>query len=216
MFEADGKPRIGQMAEVAAPMLVARGDRDGEIGPAGLAVAVADALPNGELRHYPHLNHFGPFQDPDTLGDDALAHFARWAPRRRPRRRTGTRSILGRIHSGQERPMDDPSEFAADRGYRPFDADNHYYEALDAFTRHLDPRHATRVFEWAQIGKRSYPVLGGTVFRGVKNATFDPVAPPVSSPTTSAATPTTRTRWSCCAATSRSDRSTAIGMPASE
>ena len=48
-------------------------------------------------------------------------------------------------------------------GFRPFDADNHYYEALDAFTRHLDPRHATRVFEWAKIGKRSYPVLGGKV-----------------------------------------------------
>jgi predicted TIM-barrel fold metal-dependent hydrolase len=63
-------------------------------------------------------------------------------------------------------------------GFRPFDADNHYYEALDAFTRHLDPRHATRVFEWAKIGKRSYPVLGGKVFRGVKNATFDPVAFP--------------------------------------
>ena len=62
--------------------------------------------------------------------------------------------------------------------FRPFDADNHYYEALDAFTRHLDPAHATRVFEWAQIGKRSYPVLAGKVFRGVKNATFDPVAPP--------------------------------------
>ncbi len=74
--------------------------------------------------------------------------------------------------------MTAPTEFAASNGYRPFDADNHYYEALDAFTRHLDPRHATRVFEWAKIGKRSYPVLGGTVFRGVKNATFDPVAPP--------------------------------------
>ena len=24
--------------------------------------------------------------------------------------------------------------------YQAFDADNHYYEALDAFTRHLDPR----------------------------------------------------------------------------
>jgi hypothetical protein len=23
---------------------------------------------------------------------------------------------------------------------RAFDADNHYYEALDAFTRHLDPK----------------------------------------------------------------------------
>ena len=63
-------------------------------------------------------------------------------------------------------------------GQRPFDADNHYYEALDAFTRHLDPTHATRVFQWAQIGGRSYPVLGGKVFRGVKNATFNPVAPP--------------------------------------
>jgi predicted TIM-barrel fold metal-dependent hydrolase len=63
-------------------------------------------------------------------------------------------------------------------GYRPFDADNHYYEALDAFSRHLDPRHATRVFQWAQIDGRTYPVLGGTVFRGVKNATFDPVALP--------------------------------------
>jgi len=63
-------------------------------------------------------------------------------------------------------------------GYRPFDADNHYYEAIDAFTRHLDPRHATRVFQWARIDGRSYPVIGGEVFRGVKNATFDPVAFP--------------------------------------
>ncbi len=63
-------------------------------------------------------------------------------------------------------------------GYRPFDADNHYYEALDAFSRHLDPRHATRVFQWSQIDGRTYPVLGGQVFRGVKNATFDPVAFP--------------------------------------
>jgi predicted TIM-barrel fold metal-dependent hydrolase len=68
---------------------------------------------------------------------------------------------------------------ATDRlGFLPFDADNHYYEALDAFTRHLDPTHATRVFQWAQIGTRTYPVLGGKVFRGVKNATFDPVALP--------------------------------------
>jgi predicted TIM-barrel fold metal-dependent hydrolase len=34
------------------------------------------------------------------------------------------------------------------------------------------------VFEWAKVGKRSYPVIGGTLFKGVKNATFDPVAPP--------------------------------------
>ena len=63
-------------------------------------------------------------------------------------------------------------------GYRPFDADNHYYEALDAFSRHLDPAHKARVFDWAVMGRRTYPVLGGKVFRGVKNATFDPVAFP--------------------------------------
>jgi predicted TIM-barrel fold metal-dependent hydrolase len=63
-------------------------------------------------------------------------------------------------------------------GFAPFDADNHYYEALDAFTRHLDPQHATRVFQWSTIDGRSYPVLGGKVFRGVKNATFDPVSQP--------------------------------------
>ena len=63
-------------------------------------------------------------------------------------------------------------------GYRPFDADNHYYEALDAFSRHLDPALATRVFQWSTIDGRTYPVLGGQVFRGVRNATFDPVAKP--------------------------------------
>jgi predicted TIM-barrel fold metal-dependent hydrolase len=74
--------------------------------------------------------------------------------------------------------MTDPSQFAETRGYRPFDADNHYYEAVDCVTRHLDPAHASRVFEWAKVGKRSYPVIGGKLFKGVKNATFDPVAPP--------------------------------------
>ena len=59
-----------------------------------------------------------------------------------------------------------------------FDADNHYYEALDCVTRHLDPAQATRVFQWSTIDGLTYPVLGGQVFRGVKNATFDPVAPP--------------------------------------
>ncbi|HEU5152022.1 MAG TPA: amidohydrolase family protein [Iamia sp.] len=73
---------------------------------------------------------------------------------------------------------DDGAAVAEALGYRPFDADNHYYEALDAFSRHLDPALATRVFQWAQIDGRTYPVLGGKVFRGVRNATFDPVAKP--------------------------------------
>ena len=57
-----------------------------------------------------------------------------------------------------------------------FDADNHYYEALDAFTRHLDPRFAHRGIQWAEIDGRKYHVIGGRVSHAVKNATFDPVA----------------------------------------
>jgi len=62
--------------------------------------------------------------------------------------------------------------------YRAFDADNHYYEALDAFTRHLDPRLGPRTVQWAEIDGRSYHVVGGRVCRAVKNPTFDPIAKP--------------------------------------
>ena len=54
-------------------------------------------------------------------------------------------------------------------GVHPFDADNHYYEALDAFTRHLDPAWGPRTFEWAEINGRQYNVLGGRVSRAVVN-----------------------------------------------
>ena len=62
-------------------------------------------------------------------------------------------------------------------GYLAFDADNHYYEALDAFTRHLDPKHGTRVIQWCEINGRKYHVIGGKVSHAVVNPTFDPVAP---------------------------------------
>jgi len=61
-------------------------------------------------------------------------------------------------------------------GYAAFDADNHYYEALDAFTRHLDPKHARRTLQWAEIDGRKYHVLAGKVSHAVKNPTFDPIA----------------------------------------
>ncbi len=67
-------------------------------------------------------------------------------------------------------------------GERPdhpvFDGDNHYYEALDAFTRHLAPALGPRVAQWCEIDGRRYHVLGGRVSRAVTNPTFDPVAPP--------------------------------------
>jgi len=63
-----------------------------------------------------------------------------------------------------------------DLGYLAFDADNHYYEAVDAFTRHLDPKLGPRIIQWAEINGRKYHVIGGRVSRAVVNATFDPIA----------------------------------------
>jgi predicted TIM-barrel fold metal-dependent hydrolase len=63
-----------------------------------------------------------------------------------------------------------------DLEYRAFDADNHYYEAIDAFTRHLDPRLGPRCVQWAEIEGRRYHVVGGRVSRAVVNPTFDPIA----------------------------------------
>jgi len=63
-------------------------------------------------------------------------------------------------------------------GQRPFDCDNHYYEALDAFTRHLDPSWGPRCVQWAEIDGRRHHVVGGTISRAVVNPTFDPVARP--------------------------------------
>ena len=62
--------------------------------------------------------------------------------------------------------------------FRYFDADNHYYEATDAFTRHLAPALGPRCVQWATIEGRQYQVLGGRVSRAVANATFDPVSKP--------------------------------------
>jgi len=57
-----------------------------------------------------------------------------------------------------------------------FDGDNHYYEAEDAFTRHLDKRHGPRVIQWAEINGRKHHVIGGRVNRAVVNPTFNPVS----------------------------------------
>jgi predicted TIM-barrel fold metal-dependent hydrolase len=58
-----------------------------------------------------------------------------------------------------------------------FDADNHYYEALDAFTRHLDPKVGPRVIQWVEVDGRKYHALGGRISRAVTNPTFNPISP---------------------------------------
>jgi predicted TIM-barrel fold metal-dependent hydrolase len=63
-------------------------------------------------------------------------------------------------------------------GFRPFDADNHYYEAIDAFTRHIDPRMAKRCMQWAELDGRQRLLVGGKVNRFIPNPSFDPVSKP--------------------------------------
>ena len=64
----------------------------------------------------------------------------------------------------------------SDVDYPVNDFDNHYYEAIDAFTRHLDPQLGRRIIQWAEIDGRKYHVIGGKVSHAVVNPTFDPIA----------------------------------------
>ena len=65
-----------------------------------------------------------------------------------------------------------------DLGYRPFDCDNHYYEALDAFTRHVPKEMRSRCVQWCEIDGRKHHLVGGKLARAVKNPTWDPIALP--------------------------------------
>jgi predicted TIM-barrel fold metal-dependent hydrolase len=59
-----------------------------------------------------------------------------------------------------------------------FDADNHFYEATDAFTRHVDKRMQSRCMRWAEINGKQRLLVGGKVNRFIPNPTFDPVSKP--------------------------------------
>ncbi len=64
--------------------------------------------------------------------------------------------------------------------YAAFDADHHYYEALDAFTRYMDPKLARRAVQWAEINGRTRLLVCEKVNHFIPNPTFDPVARPGS------------------------------------
>ena len=67
-----------------------------------------------------------------------------------------------------------------DLGFAAFDADNHYYEAEDAFIRHMEPSMAKRCMQWADIDGRKRLLVGGKINRFIPNPTFDPIARPGS------------------------------------
>ncbi len=63
--------------------------------------------------------------------------------------------------------------------YALCDADQHYYEAPDCLTRHLQPEHHS-VVKWIQMGKRVSLMIHGRQLTVVPNPTYDPVGVPGS------------------------------------
>lgn len=59
-----------------------------------------------------------------------------------------------------------------------FDADNHYYEAPDALTRHIEPAFARRGAQWIDVKGKTRLMVDGRLFRFIPNPLFDPVARP--------------------------------------
>ena len=62
-----------------------------------------------------------------------------------------------------------------DLAYRAVDADNHYYEAVDACTRHLDKEFRHAGVQAVQQGTHTILLAGGKRFRFIPNPTFDPI-----------------------------------------
>jgi predicted TIM-barrel fold metal-dependent hydrolase len=61
-------------------------------------------------------------------------------------------------------------------GYQMFDADNHLYEAVDAFTRYL-PDDRRRDFYWVEDARgHRHIILDGELWDYLPNPTFDPIA----------------------------------------
>ncbi len=60
---------------------------------------------------------------------------------------------------------------------RTFDADNHFYETKDAFTRHLPEEYAGAI-KYVEVDGRTKIVVRGTISDYIPNPTFDVVARP--------------------------------------
>jgi hypothetical protein len=58
------------------------------------------------------------------------------------------------------------------------DVDQHYYEPLDAFTRHCPKEWSERTVQTAVVGRRTRQIVGGKIDHTVTNPTFDPIVKP--------------------------------------
>ncbi len=70
-FECETKMTLDRIAGFAVPTVVAVGSEE----PTGAMFGkpIVDVMANARLAQYPHLGHFGPLQDPASIGADVLA-----------------------------------------------------------------------------------------------------------------------------------------------
>jgi predicted TIM-barrel fold metal-dependent hydrolase len=62
--------------------------------------------------------------------------------------------------------------------FQYFDCDNHFYEPLDAFTRHIEPAFRKRGMQWVEVDGRLRLMVGEKINRFIPNPTFDPISKP--------------------------------------
>ncbi|HET6963993.1 MAG TPA: amidohydrolase family protein [Acidimicrobiales bacterium] len=66
----------------------------------------------------------------------------------------------------------------AEIDFQIFDCDNHFYEAKDAFTRHIEPEYRKRAMQWAVVEGKERLLVGGRINRFIPNPTWDPISKP--------------------------------------
>ena len=72
-FSSESKMSVDRVEGLALPTVVAVGGRAGEPNPAAFGPPIVAAMPRARLAEYPHLGHFGPLQDPETVAEEILA-----------------------------------------------------------------------------------------------------------------------------------------------
>lgn len=74
IFEEARTMMISRVAHITTPTVIAVGLSAGVPDPATLGPLAADGLREATLLRYDHIDHFGPFEDPNTLAQDIRKH----------------------------------------------------------------------------------------------------------------------------------------------
>jgi pimeloyl-ACP methyl ester carboxylesterase len=72
-FEGNDKITIDEVGGITTPVTVATGTLSAGDAPDKLAEPLARALQRGRFISYPHIGHFGPFQEPERIAHDVLS-----------------------------------------------------------------------------------------------------------------------------------------------